>query len=178
MSTNKSSRFVVLFVSLFAILLSGIAYATQNGRGEDKGESRENRALKNRRSAPGHNHIDQAVTIQNLLDKKNASDWSTAKGAVIEGYVIQIEKEADGDYHMFLAVEKQENDTNKWVIVEVTPNWSTRNGSLSAARIKQLHGKRVRVTGWLYYEPDASQVDPRGTRWELHPVTNITVIGK
>ena len=34
-----------------------------------------------------------------------------------------------------------------------------------------LVGKKVRVTGWLYWEPDEEQGDPRGTRWEIHPVT-------
>ena len=176
MSNNRSSKFVVLLVSLLAILLSGVAYASQSGSGGDKGESRKDRALKNRRVAPGQNNIDKAATLKSLLDKKNETDWSTSRGAVIEGYVVQIEKEEDGDYHISLAEDKGENDTNKWIIVEVPPNWRTRNASLSSTRIKQLHRKRVRVTGWLYYEPDADQGDPRGTRWELHPVTNISVI--
>ena len=175
MSTNQSSKFVALFVFLLAILLSGIASATQSRSGEDKGESGEYRVLKNRRIAPGQNNIDKAATLKALLDKKNEKDWSTSKGAVIEGYVLQIEKEEDGDYHIVLAEDKGENDTNKWVIVEVTPAWRTKKASLSAARLNALHGKKVRVTGWLFYEPESDQVDPRGTRWELHPVTEITV---
>lgn len=178
MSMKKSSKSVVLFAFLLAILLSGVAYAAQSQSGDDRGESRESKALKNRRSAPGHNSIDKTVTLNSLLDKKNEGDWSTSRAAVIEGYVIQIEKEADGDIHMFLAVDNRENNTNKWIIVEIPPYWRTRNASLSPNRINKLHGKRVRVTGWLYYEPDANQGDPRGTRWELHPVTDITVLEK
>lgn len=178
MSTNQNSKFAVLFVFLLAILLSGIAGATQSRSGDDKGESPKNKALKNRRSAPGQNNIDKAVTLKSLLDKKNETDWPTSKGAVIEGYVLQIEKEEDGDYHIALAEDRGENDTNKWVIVEVTPAWRTRKASLSDSRLKQLHGKKVRVTGWLFYEPEADQVDPRGTRWELHPVTDVSVIEK
>jgi hypothetical protein len=178
MSNNQSSKFVVLFVFSLAILLSGVAHATQRRGGDDKGESPKSRALKNRRSPPGQNNIDKAATLKSLLDKKNETDWSSSKGAVIEGYVIQVEKEEDGDYHIALAEDKGENDTNKWVIVEVTPAWRTRKASLSDSRLKQLHGKKVRVTGWLFYEPDTDQVDPRGTRWELHPVTDISVIEK
>jgi hypothetical protein len=178
MSNNQSSKFVVLFVFLLAILLSGIAHATPRRSVDDKGESPKHRALKNRRSAPGQNNIEKAVTLKSLLDKKNETDWSTSKGAVIEGYVIQVEKEEDGDYHIALAEDRQENDTNKWVIVEATPAWRAKKGSLQANRLKQLHGKKVRVTGWLFYEPDTDQVDPRGTRWELHPVTDISVIEK
>jgi hypothetical protein len=178
MSNNQSSKFGVLFVLSLAILLSGIAYATSRRSGDDKGESPKYRALKNRRSAPGQNDIDKAVTLKSLLDKKNETDWSTSKGAVIEGYVIQVEKEDDGDYHIVLADDRQEADTNKWVVVEVTPAWRTRKASLSPTRVKQLHGKKVRVTGWLFYEPEADQVDPRGTRWELHPVTDMAAIEK
>jgi hypothetical protein len=178
MSTNQYSKSAVLFVLLLGILLSGVGYATQRRSGDDKGESPKSKALKNRRSPPGQSNIDKAVTLKGLLDKKNETDWSASKGAVIEGYVLQIEKEEDGDYHIALAEDRQENDTNKWVIVEVTPAWRTRKASLSPSRLKQLHGKRVRVTGWLFYEPDTDQVDPRGTRWELHPVTDISAIEK
>jgi hypothetical protein len=178
MSNNQSLKFVVLFVFSFAVFVSGIAYARQSPSVEDKGESKKYMVLKNRRTAPGQNNIDKAVTLKSLLDKKNETDWSLSRGGVIEGYVIQIEKEEDGDYHIVLAEDKAENDTNKWVIVEVTPAWRTKKASLSPARLKQLRGKRVRATGWLFYEPDTDQVDPRGTRWELHPVTDISVIDK
>ena len=39
--------------------------------------------------------------------------------------------------------------------------------------LEKLRGKKVRATGWLYWEPDEDHPDPRGTRWELHPVTSI-----
>ena len=178
MSINRASKFVVLSVFSLAILLSGIAYATQRQSADDKGESPKSRALKNRKSAPGQNDIDKSVTLKGLLDKKNETDWPASKGAVIEGYVIQVEKEDDGDYHIVLSDDRQETDTNKWVVVEVTPAWRTRKASLSPTRLKQLHGKNVRVTGWLFYEPEADQVDPRGTRWELHPVTDMAAIEK
>ena len=44
------------------------------------------------------------------------------------------------------------------------------------AKLKDLRGRKVAVTGWLYYEPDAESEDPRGTRWEIHPVTSIAVL--
>ena len=42
--------------------------------------------------------------------------------------------------------------------------------------LRKLQGSRVRVTGWLYYEPDDEQEDPRGTRWEIHPVTAVVAV--
>ena len=143
---------------------------------KDKGESREFVALKNRRVVPKGSDIDRTVNLDGLLSKKDADGWSTSKAAVVEGYVIQLEREEDGDQHLVLAGNDGETDTTKWVICEVTPAWSRKSASLSAASLKKLRGKKVRVTGWLYYEPDAEATDPRGTRWELHPVTAITVL--
>lgn len=158
-----------------ALLLcaSGGAAAQSNS---DKGESKENVALKDRRATPKDTDIDRTVTLDGLLNKKEADGWATAKAAVVDGYVIQIEREEDGDYHLALATNPGETDTTKWVIVEVTPAWSKRLASLSKGQLKNLHGKQVRVTGWLYYEPDTPSSDPRGTRWEIHPVTDITIL--
>jgi hypothetical protein len=142
----------------------------------DKGESKENVALKNRRATPKSKDIDNSVTLDGLLSKGEADGWSNARAAVVDGYVIQLEREADGDHHIMLATNAGETDTRKWVIVEVTPAWGKRLASLSKGNLNTLHGKHIRVTGWLYYEPDNASRDPRGTRWEIHPVTSITIL--
>lgn len=165
----------VMVALMTVAVLSGLAYAHQRSE-DEKGESPKSRALKNRAATPRQSDINKDVTLEALLHRKAEGDWHNSKAAVIEGYVIQIEKEEDGDFHLALAADMQERDTSKWVIVEVTPAWRKRNASLSDARLRQLHQKKVRVTGWLFYEPEKEQVDPRGTRWELHPVTSITVI--
>jgi hypothetical protein len=143
---------------------------------KDKGESKQNMVLKARGTMPKAKDIDDAVTFQSLLDKKEQSDWSNSKAATIEGYVVQLEREEDGDYHVVLGGNAGETDTTKWVIVEVTPAWARKKASLSPTSLKKLKGQKVRATGWLYYEPDAEDSDPRGTRWELHPVTEIKAI--
>lgn len=175
MLSHSLSRRSVIIALMSVVALSGLAYARQRS-GDEKGESPRSRALKNRATAPRQTDIDKDVTLEGLLHKKVPTDWHNAKAAVIEGYIIQVEKEEDGDFHIVLAGDKQEHDTNKWVIVEVTPAWRKRNASLSDARLRRLIQKKVRATGWLFYEPEEEQADPRGTRWELHPVTNITVI--
>lgn len=177
MSAHLRLKSVFLLALATALLFSGSAYGVQK-HGDEKGESPEAKALKNRHTVPKPANIDQAVALAALLDKKAESDWSNAKAAVLEGYVIQVEKEEDGDFHIVLADDPQEHDTNKWVIVEVTPAWRKRKAALADARLRQLTQKKVRVTGWLFYEPEEEHVDPRGTRWELHPVTDITVVKK
>lgn len=152
---------------------SGVVAAQTDG---DKGESKMNIASKNRRAMPKSTDMDSTVTLDGLLSKNGADDWSTAKAAVVDGYVIQLERETDGDYHLALATNPGETDTTKWVIIEATPALSKPLASLSGGHLKSLHGKHVRVTGWLYYEPDNESGDPRGTRWEIHPVTNIAIL--
>lgn len=164
------------FVSILAALSLVADTTAQRKPNDEKGESKEQMALKNRGMSPKQADIDQAVTLDGLLSKKEMSSFSTSKAATVEGHVIQVEKEEDGDYHIAMATAASETDTQKWVIVEVTPGWRKRKASLSDAKIKQLHGKKVRVTGWLYYEMEEEHQDPRGTRWEIHPVTDITVV--
>lgn len=156
---------------VIGVLLFGASGGVAAQSNADKGESKEHVALKNRRAVPKGTDIDRAVTLDGLLSKKEADGWSSAKAAVVEGYVIQVEREEDGDRHIVLAPNPGETDTTKWVIVEVTPAWSKRLG-----QVNKLHGKHVRVTGWLYYEPDDPGTDPRGTPWEIHPVTSIAVL--
>jgi len=162
-----------------AVALCGALLCAGGARAEDEKETPEHKAQKNRAVEPKQSEIDKAATLDALLSRKGPGDWSTAKAAVIEGRVVQIEKEDDdGDYHVTLAPAGGETDTTKWLITEVTPAWAKKKPALAMANLKKLHGKTVRVTGWLFYEPEHPHPDPRGTRWEIHPVTDITVSGK
>jgi hypothetical protein len=143
----------------------------------DRGETADARRLKGRSAAPKSAEIDSAVTLDAML-KKGEKDLDPNKAATIEGYLVAEEKEADDqDIHLVLASAKGETDTRKWVIAEVTPAWQKKSPSLALAAIRKLHGRKVRVTGWLYWEPDPDQPDPRGTRWEIHPVTGLAEAG-
>ena len=178
MSTKHLLKLFLLFAFSTTSLLYVSVYGQQREHGDEKGESPKYVALKNRRATPNQASIENSITLKTLLDKKDEDDLPASKAAVLEGYVVQVEKEQDGDFHIVLAEDKRENNTNKWVIVEVTSAWRKRKASLSEARLRQLGDKKVRVTGWLFYEPEEELVDPRGTRWELHPVTDIVVVEK
>jgi hypothetical protein len=157
---------------LTAVFSSCFALAQE--RPGDKGENAAEKKLRDRLAAPKAADIDSALTLEAMLAKKDKTAFSDAKGVTVEGYVVQTEREEDGDYHLVLASASGETDTRKWVIVEVTPAWQKKAASLSPAALRKLNGTKVRVTGWIYYEPDDDQPDPRGTRWEIHPVTEIT----
>ena len=162
----------VLVHSLTSALLAVGVLGAQERPG-DKGETAEAKKLRGRPAHPKPSEIDSAANLDALLSRKDKGAFSEAKGATIEGYVVQVEREEDGDYHLTLASAAGETDTKKWVIVEVTPAWQKKSAELTGNNLRKLLGKKVRVTGWLYYEPDEDQPDPRGTRWEIHPVTDI-----
>jgi hypothetical protein len=174
MAKKLVSRLVYgCLIGVLSLVAFGGAAAQDNGV---KRGSKEDVALKNRRATPKGTDIDTTATLDGLLNKKEADGWSTAKAAVVDGYVILLEREADGEHHIMLATNPGETDTTKWVIVEVTPTWGKRLASLSHGQLENLRGKHVRVTGWLYYDPRNPGSDPRGTRWEIHPVTSITIL--
>ena len=169
---RNRKRIAILASFVLALGVGGVLRAgEQDG---DKGETAEQKRLRGRTTAPAAVDIDASATLDALLAKPAKSAFSEKKGATIEGYVVQTEREEDGDYHLTLAAAKGETDTRKWVIVEVTPGWQKKDASLAPATLRKLIGSRVRVTGWLYYEPDDEQGDPRGTRWEIHPVTAVS----
>ena len=162
-------------LALCAVILLSVAIPAAAAE-VDKGEAPAVLKLKMRAVAPKEAEIDNAVTLAGLLEKSAESDWSSSKGAVLEGTVVQVEREHDGDVHMVLAATGGETDTKKWVVVEFTPAWQKKNPAFAPTKLHGLVGKKVKATGWLFYEPDTDSPDPRGTRWELHPVTALAVL--
>jgi len=165
------NRWNTAFVA--ALILTAPVASPATSAAQDKGEAAEEQKMKGRLTAPSAAEMEAAATFDALLSKKDKSAFSESKGATIEGWVVQVEREEDGDVHLALAPEKGGTDTKKWVIVEVPVAWQKKSASLSEDALRKLVGTKVKVTGWLYYEPDADQPDPRGTRWEIHPVTGI-----
>ncbi len=137
-------------------------------------ESTKTQALKDRRNAPKQQDIEPSATLQSLLKKNQAADWPESKAAVIEGYVLRTAKKKDGDYHIIIASEANESEPGNEMIAEVTPYWQQAAATLSEEIINNLGGKRVRLTGWLFF--DTNEAHQRGTKWELHPVTDIEII--
>jgi hypothetical protein len=167
----RRGRFLVILALAASSAAAGVARAQE--RPGDLGESPAEKKLKGRATAPAAGEIDGAVTLAAMLAKNDRGAFSESKGATVEGWVVQVEREEDGDVHLVLTAARGETDTRKWVIVEITPAWQKKSAAMSPAALRALVGTKVRATGWLYWEPDEEQGDPRGTRWEIHPVTAI-----
>jgi hypothetical protein len=162
--------------------------------------------LKNRTAVPRAADIDQRVTLGALRRRGNDVDrWSTARAVTIDAYVSKVTGTGPEscncgaterrltDTHIDL--HSGPGDTALPVIAEITPVWrlihehrGLEDWSSTAIRNKYA-GKRVRITGWLYYDSghrfEDSNSDPsdikdkknwRATCWEIHPVTKIELL--
>jgi hypothetical protein len=76
---------------------------------------------------------------------------------------------------LVLAANQGETDTRHWVIAEICPELMQKKPTLAEPKLRAMVGKKVAVTGWLYREPEGESDDPRGTLWEIHPVTALEV---
>lgn len=159
--------------------------------------------LKNRYELPTRQDIDAFVNLDTMLASVGPGALDPRRAAQFIGYVKSV---SDGGVESCNchAINSRDRDTHiqmvahlgdgpkEVVVVEVTP----RTRALAAQRgldwsteglERTLVGKRITVTGWLYFDPDhvdqAFTTDPddtrgrpnwRGTNWEIHPVTDIS----
>lgn len=157
---------------------------------------------KNRWDVPSGSQINRAITLSKLLASDSTPvGFAEGDAAEIVGYVANIKlgsKEtcncnksdsAHRDTHIELVMEPNVNiDKTMLVVVEVTPrfqrsrmaeglDWSTRG--LRDAFL----GRWVRIQGWVFFDKmhadESAGSDNervwRGTAWEIHPVTSITL---
>jgi hypothetical protein len=160
---------------------------------------------KNRWTAPEEDQIDSEVSLGAMLAPGNDTDrFDQEKGATIRGYVVNVKKggketcncgaanPVDIDTHIEVALSADAPETER-VIVEVTPRirkqMSEQGVDWTTEGLDGLcKGKWVQFTGWLLFDSmhaDAAEnTNPGGARnwratcWEIHPVTNIQVLGR
>ena len=158
-------------------------------------------ALKNRTAIPAAADFEPAVTVAALLQSGDDTHrWSVTKAARIEGYVAAVRQAGiesanrfsltRRDTHIEVAL-RPDAPTKERVIVEVTPpirDWArTRGVDWSTATLQRtLVARRCRFEGWLFFDSEhvgeSENTNPgaaanwRGTAWEIHPITSITVV--
>jgi len=165
------------------------------------GRARRHHRLKNRTSLPQPADFDPNVTLDALLQRgDDRNRWSTDRAARLQGLVVDVAyagTEAANcfnpcrrDIHILIANRKEAPKSDQ-VVLEVTPNlgeWAAAQGiDWSEQTLKtQLIGRWCEFEGWLYFDAghdeESENVAPgnpenwRGTAWEVHPITKITVM--
>ena len=157
--------------------------------------------LKNRTALPQASDFDSRVTLDLVLQRGDDTNrWSTDHAGRLQGYVIDVEHarpEATNcfspcrrDIHVLIANRKDAPKTEQ-VVLEVTPkvaDWAVAQGIDWSEKTLQrdLVGHWVEFEGWLYFDvghaEEAENTSPgrpdnwRGTAWEIHPITKITIL--
>ena len=165
------------------------------------GRTRHLHSLKNRTAIPQAADFDSRVTVDALLQRGDDHDrWSTDRAARVQGLVVDVAyagTEAANcfnpcrrDIHILIA-NRKEAPKSEQIVLEVTPklrDWAAARGiDWSEQTLKaQLIGRWCEFEGWLYFDAghaeESENIAPgnpenwRGTAWEVHPITKITVI--
>ena len=165
------------------------------------GGQRELHRLKNRTALPQAADFDSTVTLDALLQRgDDRNRWSTDRAARVQGLVIDVAyagSEAANcfnpcrrDIHILIS-NRKDAPKSEHVVLEVTPklhDWAAAQGIDWSERTlqAQLVGRWCEFEGWLYFDvghaEDSENISPgksenwRGTAWEIHPITKITVM--
>ena len=158
------------------LLALGVAAGLRAGEKEgDKGETAEAKKLRGRSTAPTAADIDAAATLDALLARQEKTafreegrDDRGVRRPDRAGRGRRLSPDAGrgegGDGH------PQVGDRRSHPRVAEEGRFARSRGAAKAARVARArHGLAV-------LEPDDDQPDPRGTRWEIHPVTAVVAV--
>lgn len=159
--------------------------------------------MKNRWSSPKDKNIKRAVTLEAVLATgKDTNRWSDNNAAEIEGVVFDVKAGgiestncraqdlADRDTHIEIVRSLDDSGPTRRMILEVTPRLramaAKRGLDWSTEGLQKLIGHKVKISGWMLFDfehiDEAENTAPnrrdiwRATAWEIHPVTDITVL--
>lgn len=153
-------------------------------------------SLKNRNSPS--TVTDNSVTLQTILTPGNDQNrFSPNQYVTVTGYVILVKAggpencechypDAENlDIHIELAQHPNDKNTQA-MVVEINRFTKAQHPEFTVANLKQLTGKKVSVSGWMFFDYDHKQnavtTNPTGTRlwrytcWEVHPVLKLTAL--
>jgi hypothetical protein len=190
----------VIVVVLLAVWLGLAVYCPSAGIAITN-RARELHRLKNRTTFPQAADFDTRVTLDSLLQRgDDRNRWSTERAARVQGLVIDVAyagTEAANcfnpcrrDIHILIARGK-DLPKSEHVVLEVTPklgDWAAQQGiDWSEKTLQaQLVGHWCEFEGWLFFDAGHSEesenIAPgnpenwRGTAWEVHPITKISVL--
>jgi hypothetical protein len=199
----RSRRFLLIGVVVAVVLVSWLVLALNcpSAGIAITGGTRHLHSLKNRTAIPQAADFDSRVTLDALLQRgDDNARWSTDRAARVQGLVLDVAyagTEAANcfnpcrrDIHILIANRKEAPKAEQ-VVLEVTPklrDWAAAQGmdwSKQTLRA-QLIGRWCEFEGWVYFDAghaeESENTAPgnpenwRGTAWEVHPITKITLI--
>jgi hypothetical protein len=138
------------------------------------------------------------LTWPKAIERRDRANWPAVDAAAIaavEGLPVSVEaylwdarksgtesanchSVEDFDWHVWL-IARPGDDRTRSLIAEPTPRTLALHPGWTLAKARALAAAdtRVRVTGWLFFDPEHPEQlgKTRGTIWEIHPVTGFEV---
>lgn len=154
--------------------------------------------LKNRDSRPLGSNFDLGATLTKMLNSNDDSNlFDQHKAATITGVLFDVRQERgetcncnstdpnDWDFHIYISNGNAQSIFD-CAVIEITPYSRRIHPDWTLDFVKSLKKKKVKVTGWLLYDfehtgqsfgtnPNTGARN-RHTVWEIHPVTDLTVV--
>jgi hypothetical protein len=148
--------------------------------------------LKNRTEFPTdlqHWNVGDILAIDDSRDTRLEQ-----QGVVLDGFLLNFKHEGPEspncysqtrrDFHMWIGARPGSSNANanllrsQSVVVEPPPLMQDQHATWIKDNFKNIKGKRIRVTGWLMFDPEHPDQlgKTRGTLWEVHPVMKIEML--
>ncbi len=190
--------FILLSFLLLTDNITSLAQCPDYGTATDPKHKALNKG-KNKSVKIPNTWLIQSLPLPHLINSVKKNDEKRyLNGAYVytEGYLISAEEEGpetcncnkatkkkkNGDVHIYLGLVPDAQN-KKCIIVEITPAYKKAHPDYDEALVKN---KKVRVEGLLLFdfEHKGNAINTcqscgnvwRKTCWEIHPVTNITLI--
>lgn len=185
--------FLVFFIKSFSQIVPCSIYGDGTKRKDQISDS-----LKNR-SKPD-SILPEIIIIDKLIKSAGTEQELSLqeKYASVEAYIFNVKRggqescechEKDKEYrdlHIEIVKDLKRPDKTKRIICESTRYSIKSNPDVSFENIKKLIGKKVRITGYLFYDAEHKQNAKntsisqtnvwRASCWEIHPVESIQEI--
>lgn len=178
----------------FLISLSSSAQDCPVGGDKDVPKFQHLDSLKNRSEMNGK--IDKSVSLDDILTAKgdDEDNYEPDQLVSLTGYIIlakyggaetcncHSKNKDDLDIHIELALHPKDK-ANHAMVCEINRYVRVDNDQFTLANIRKLVGKKVTITGYLFFDEEHKQnavtTNPKGkhnwryTCWEVHPVFKI-----
>ena len=129
------------------------------------------------------------IAVEGYLYKVKVESSSANSTSGGESTNCHAHLASDVDWHMPLTAQSGQGE-NLAIIVETTPRMRQLHPNWTVNRLKPwtehvnnqanpaFKGQRVRISGWLMFDPEHQDMITSGLRstlWEIHPITKIEV---
>lgn len=182
--------FKVILLGLFApFILLAYIFSDCPPQGIGTAKQKAQNILKNRKMPGDTKPIKISIDTMLAIHSSLSNDFFVEIGGIVnevkmggpESCNCKTDNKNHWDFH--IEIQGRTTQTKDRIIAEITPNSREANPLLTYEYCKSLQGKRVSVTGYLFYDKAHENLSYnlhwenkhcwRGSAWEIHPVKSI-----